>query len=319
YDNDSEGTFYAREAIHIIRKEAQNRFFLWVGFHEPHSPFNFPIEYTGRYDPQNMPLPITSPEDDRWIPKIFRNLSDQDKRGIIASYYTSVEYLDKNVGMILDELERLHLDENTLIIYFGDQGYLLGEHKRFEKHTMWDEAIKAPLIMQGGNQLDAGKEYSALTEFVDIAPTILDLVQVDQMPGEQGKSLVPLLTGETLEHKDYVFAEFLIDNKAMIRTKKWKYIFTTGKRDLGQGYATGFPPSGILHRLYDVQDDPHEMKDVAKLPENRTVLIKMQNLMINHFKKTDPRAENLPAGLSVNETLAWFCEPPDANAKINAR
>jgi len=89
YDADDIGTWYAHKAIDFIEQNQNDRFCLWLGFHEPHSPFNFPIEFTGRYKPEDMPLPHGSPEDDQWIPAVFKDLSEKDRRGIIASYYTS--------------------------------------------------------------------------------------------------------------------------------------------------------------------------------------------------------------------------------------
>ena len=103
-------------------------------------------------------------------------------------------------------------------------------------------------------------------EFVDLAPTILDLLGIEPMETVQGRSLLPVIRGEAAGVKEYVFAEFLEDNKAMICNKRWKYIFTTGQRDLGQGYATGYGPSGILHRLYDLENDPGETTDLGRDP-----------------------------------------------------
>src|SRR5690606_9821944 len=130
------GTFFANKANEFIEQHRDERFCLWVGFLEPHAPFTFPIEYAGRIDPETIVLPQGTDADDRWVPLIFKSLTDEDKRGIIRSYYTSVEYLDKNVGLILDKVESLGLTRKTLIIYLGDNGYLLNHHKRFEKHTM---------------------------------------------------------------------------------------------------------------------------------------------------------------------------------------
>ena len=319
YDADSEGTFYANKAVEFLQQQQNDRFCLWLGFHEPHSPFNFPIEYAGKYRPEDMPLPQGSPEDDRWIPKIFRDLSDKDKRGIIASYYTSVEYLDKNVGLILDALKATGLDRNTLVIYIGDQGYLLGDHKRFEKHTMWDPAIRAPLLMQSDGRWGRNRAIDALTEFIDLTPTMLDALGVPPMPELQGKSLLPVLEGKTAEHKDMVFCEFLVDNKAMVRTQRWKYIFTSGKRDLGQGYATGYPPPGITHRLYDLQNDPGETHNLAGIASYRSILQQLRDRMLEIFMRTHPKAGQLPKGLTKDEQLVWFCEPPDANPQLDAR
>jgi arylsulfatase A-like enzyme len=318
FEDEGYAAWDAAKAIEFLRNNQDNRFLLWVGFHEPHSPFNFPIEYRGKYNPEEMPLLKGSPEDNRWIPAIFSDLSDNDKRGIIASYYTSVEYMDHNIGRILDEVERLDLNDNTLIVYIGDQGYLLGDHKRFEKHTMWELAIRSPLVMQTGDKFGKGKVREALVEFIDLAPTIVELLGLDPMDGAQGVSLVPVIEGEKEEVNDYVFAEFLEDNKAMICNKEWKYIFTTGQRDLGQGYATGYGPSGILHKLYNLKEDPEETHNVAGDPGNAEILERLQHEMIRIFRETHPDAGALPERLSIEETLIWFCEPRDVGASPGA-
>lgn len=318
FDRHSNGTFYANKAVDFIQQNKEEPFFLVVGFHEPHSPFNFPVEYAGKYDPAAMPLPEGSPEDERWVPAIFRSLSEADRRGIIASYYTSVEYMDKNTGLVLDAIEANGLADETLVVYLGDHGYLLNDHLRFEKHMMWEPAIRAPLIMRAGNRFTPGQPSDVLTEFVDLVPTVLDVLQVPQMEGLQGESLLPVLERETETHKGYVFAEFLADNKAMVRTDDWKYIFTSGKRDLGQGYATGLQPSGLMHRLYDLTSDPDEKRNVADMPAHAETLHTLQQLMLSHFKKTHPKVAELPEGLSLDEALAWFCEPPDVGANLDA-
>jgi arylsulfatase A-like enzyme len=305
----------AMKAIEFLQENKDTTFFLWVGFHEPHSPFNFPVEYLDSYNPDDIALPEGSDEDDRYVPEIFRSLSEEDKQGIIASYYTSTEYMDKNVGKILDAIEELNLEENTLVVYLGDQGYLLGDHKRFEKHTMWDPAIKAPLIFRVGGAKNKGKRTKALVQFIDIVPTILDLIDQPQIPGVQGKSMEHLFNSRDSEGNEYVFAEFLEDNKAMVTDGKWKYIFTTGLYDLGQGYETGEGASGILHKLYDIQNDPNETTDVAKFPGNETILKSLQDQMITIFMETHPMADEISDTLSVEQKLIWFCEPRDMGAK----
>ena len=310
--HEDEGTaaWDADHAIDFLRENVDNRFLLWVGFHEPHSPFNFPVEYAGRYNPDDMPLPEGSPEDDRWVPAIFRDLTKEDTRGIIASYYTSTEYMDHNIGRILNEVEKLGLSDNTLIIYIADQGYLLYDHKRFEKHSMWDPATKAPLIMQMGGKY-AGQTRDALIEFIDLAPTIVKLLGVDPMDELQGKDFTDIIDSEDKPGKDYVFAEYMADNKAMICDGEWKYVFTTGQADLGLGYATGEGPSGILHKLYNLETDPNETRNVANLPEHANIVSRLQQEMIRIFLETHPHAGKLPSGESMEDTLGWFCQPMD--------
>jgi len=319
YDEESIGTFYANKAVEFINENKDGRFLLWLGFHEPHSPFNFPIEYAGRYNPEEMPLPTGSPEDDEFIPLVFKDLTEDERKGIISAYYTSVEYLDKNVGLVLEGLEKAGLLENTLVVYLGDHGYLLNDHKRFEKHMMWEEAVRAPLILSAGGNHPGQNTKNEMVEFIDVVPTIIDFLGVDRMPDVQGRSLVPYFTKDPYNIRDVVFSEFLADNKAMVRTEKWKYIYTTGKHDLAQGYATGNPPSGVRHRLYNLVSDPNETTDVSEDPGNAEILKELQLRMLDIFEETHPDANDLPEGLDVEGKLAWYCEPPDNNPNLNAK
>jgi choline-sulfatase len=315
-DADSEGTYFSNKAIEFLQKNKDSRFCLWLSYNQPHSPFDFPVEYAGKYDPAKEPLPQVSPEDARWIPAIFKDLTPADKRGIIASYYSSVEYLDKNVGLVLDELKRLGLEESTLVVYVGDHGYLLGHHGRFEKHSMWEPAVRAPLIVRRGAGKGQINATEALVEFIDLVPTILEELKVPMMAGLQGKSVIPVIDGKTRKHRESVFSEYLVDNRVMLRTAEWKYVFTTGKTDLGLGYATGNAPPGITHALYDLNRDPGETRNLANNPAHKARLRELQEALVQRFRETHPRAQELPAGSSLEQALIWFCEPPDATVSL---
>ena len=279
----------------------------------------FPVEYAGKYKSDDITLPQGSDEDDRWIPDRYKGFTDEQKKGIIASYYTSVEYMDKNVGLVINALKEKGMYDETLIIYLGDQGYLLYDHKRFEKHTMWRESIKAPLIIAGNKNITQNRSYDELIEFIDVAPLICEALGVEPLKEAQGRSFYDLLTGSTYQEKDIVFAEFLEDNKAMVADKKWKYIFTTGKRDLGQGYNTGFGPSGILHRLYDLENDPGETTNLAYNTTYRDMVNKMQKVMIERFLETHPDAVEMPDNLTTDGKLVWLCEPRDVAAEYGGQ
>ncbi len=309
YDNDFLGTFFTSLAIDFMTRNRDQRFCLFLSFYEPHSPFNFPIEFAGRYNPAEMPVPETGAEDERWIPEIFRDLTEQEKRGIIRSYYTSVEYLDKNIGLVLDALRDLGLDRNTLVIYVSDHGYLLGHHGRFEKHSMWEEAVRVPLIIRDPRY--PSHRVNALVELIDLVPTILETLEVPPMPGQQGISLRHLLQGGEDQHRDVVFSEYLDDQRAMVRGERWKYVITSGKHDLALGYATGFGPSGRFESLYDLREDPGEFHNLAGDPNRSEVLSEMRTRMLEIFQKTHPKAELMPPDLSILEQLEWFLEPPD--------
>lgn len=315
YQQDAKGTFLTEAAIDFVDNNREDRFFLWLAYNEPHAPFAFPVEYAGKYQAENMPLPEGSPEDDRWIPERFKGFTDEQKKGVIASYYTSVEFLDYNVGRVINALKERGLYDETLIVYLGDQGYLLNDHKRFEKHTMWKESIKAPLIVAGGDSLFNGEVYDALIEFVDVVPTINDALGLTAMDEVQGRSFFPLLTGEDYREKEFVFAEFLEDNKAMVANARWKYIFSTGKRDLGQGFATGLGAPGITHRLYNLQEDPGETTNLAYHEDTNDMVDSLQQVMLQHFMQTHPDANEVPDQLTTVGKLVWFCEPRDVGAE----
>ena len=116
--------------------------------------------------------PRVGPEDAWQIPLIFRDLTGNDKRGIIAAHYTSVAFLDRNVGRVLETLRRLNLEDNTYVIYMADHGYDLGQHGRFEKHCGFDPALRIPLIMRFPGRIRSGV-VADLTEHVDISATML--------------------------------------------------------------------------------------------------------------------------------------------------
>ena len=311
YEESSEAHFFASQAIDYLRENGDERFCLWLSFREPHNPFSFPVELAGRFDPADMPVPAVGPEDERWIPEVFRDVTEEQQRGIAAAYYTSVEHLDRQVGRVLDALEELGLEEETLVVYVGDHGYLLGHHGRFEKHMMWEEAVRSPLIMRHGPRLGQGRVVDDLVEFIDLAPTLVDLLGAEPMPTAQGRSLVPVLDGEVGRHRLYAFSEFLVDDKAMVRTDRWKYVFTAGRHDLRMGFATGLGAPGLTHRLYDLQADPAEQHSLADEPAYQGVLQRMQGLMLERFRATHPEAHELPEGTSAEEALAWFTRPRD--------
>jgi arylsulfatase A-like enzyme len=158
------------------------------------------------------------------------------------------------------------------------------------------------------------KIVNALVEYVDVVPTILELTGNQALSEVQGKSFASLISGEKNTHRDYVFSEYLQDNLAMVATKKWKYVFHTGNRDLGIGYATGFGPSGITHSLYDLENDLTEGQNVASKQENKEILANMQNIMLQHFMATHPDTRRCPKEIGMEGKLVWFCEPRDIGA-----
>lgn len=309
-DEDSEGAFFARAAIKFLEQPSTEPFCLWLSFYEPHSPFDFPLEFAGLFDASQMPVGTRGAEDERQIPAVFADLTPEEQQGIVAAYYTSVAHLDKNIGLVLDALARLKLADDTLIVYVGDHGYNLGHHGRFEKHSFWESAVRAPLIFAYPARFKGGRAVDGLTEFIDLMPTILDVCDVAHPAGLQGRSLLPLLNGKTTKGRAYVFSEYLFGwEEAMIRTADWKFIYTKGNIDRTDGYETKYPKPGKTKRLYNLQRDPDELTNLAGRPESQKILRDLQQKLYERLVSTQLKGRAIPPGLAQEEVIDLLLQP----------
>jgi choline-sulfatase len=310
-DEDMAGTFFARQAASYLHERRDKPFYLMVSFYEPHSPFRFPIEYRGKYKVEQFTVPKLGAEDDAQVPTVFRDLNDGEKKGIIAAYYTSTAFMDKNIGLVLDALQHSGHAGDTLVIYTGDHGYLLGQHGRFEKHCCYEPAVRAPLLLRWPEHIKEAQSTKALVEFLDIAPTVLDFCRVPVPAAMQGKSLSALLRGETKRHRQRVVVEYAENEEAMIRTARWKFIYSTGKRARQDGYATGRPLPGRTIRLYDEDNDPDEMTNLTGKPEHAALIADFTSQLAEHMKRTARQPELIPKDGDVHTVLEFCLQPRD--------
>ncbi|MEX2287956.1 MAG: sulfatase-like hydrolase/transferase [Planctomycetaceae bacterium] len=314
-DADMQGTFFAQQATEYLSARRDVPFFLMVSFYEPHSPFRYPIEYRDRHDPAGFAVPQPGPEDDNQVPAIFRELTDADKQGIAASYYTSVEFMDKNVGLVLEALERSGHGDDTVVVYTGDHGYLLGQHGRFEKHSSYEEAVRSPLLLKVPRVTRPGSSTRALVELIDVVPTILEACGRQIPPTVQGRSLGPLLKGETDRHRDQVFVEYAPNDELMVRDEQWKLVFERGKRRRTDGYDHGETLPGHTVRLFDLDKDPSELHNLARDPDQAARIERYVNSLVDHLKRTSRRAEFVPQSDDSFEILDACVQPRDVGAK----
>jgi choline-sulfatase len=282
-----------------------------VSFYEPHSPFNFPVEYAGRHNPRRFAVPRPGPADAPQVPAVFRGLTDEEKQGIIAAYHTSVEFLDRNVGVVLGALEESGRARDTLVIYTGDHGYLLGQHGRFEKHCCYEHAVRSPLVFRFPGRIKGGRSTRALVEFVDIVPTVLELCGVEVPSAVQGRSLLALLDGKVRRHRGHVIAEYSENEEAMVRTDRWKLIYCTGKRKREDGYHTGGPLPGRTVRLFDLERDPEEHADLARKARQAKRVRELTAILAEHMRRTARQPGLLPRTKDVHELLDFCLRPRD--------
>ncbi len=197
-----------RETIRFLREQTTERreqpFFCWTSFQKPHPPFEPPVPWHRLYQPSMAPAPVKSDDELRWLPTTmgsaaFQQFIDQfpdyNRLATMWSYYFSaISFIDSWIGMLLDELERLALRENTLVLYVSDHGEHMGDHWTFGKSTFYDAAAHVPAILSWPAGLPQGKVRRQLVGLTDVAPTILDAAGVDPAPfglRPDGLSLLP--------------------------------------------------------------------------------------------------------------------------------
>lgn len=313
-----ETTFYADRAIEFLRQRHDDAkpFALVVSFYDPHSPFRFPREYAGRFRPEQFPSPSISEADRREQPLLFRSLTPDQVRGIQAAYYTSLSFVDHQVGRILDALDSSDLAANTIVIYLGDNGYMLGEHGRFEKHCFFEPAVRVPFLCRWPGRVPDNKRIDAQVELVDLMPTLLDFLDLPRPWDLHGKTLVPLMLGRPgASGRDVVFSEYLENEEAMVRSAHFKLIVGTGSRAREDGYETDHPRPGPYERLYDLVHDPGELTDVAARPEFAAIKAELRTRMYLRLVSTRLGLEPIPSRLTQLEAIHWCLIPRDQRAR----
>lgn len=199
---------YAQQAIKELRNIGDKPLFLALGFRKPHLPFNAPKKYWDMYD-HNAIRPTAFPEPPKnsakegytnWgelrkyygIPK-KGPLSEEMTRNLIHAYYACVSYVDVQIGRVLDELDRLGLRENTIVVLWADHGWKLGDYGMWCKHTDYEIDTRVPLLIRVPSMKESGKRSNALVELVDLYPTLCDLAGIEKPAHLEGRSFAPLL------------------------------------------------------------------------------------------------------------------------------
>jgi choline-sulfatase len=308
-----ESTYFVDRAISYMSQNRDRPFALVVSFNEPHAPFRFPREWAGKYRPEQFPAPLASPRDRDEQPVPFRKLTVDDFQGVQAAYYTSLSFMDAQIGRLLEALEHDGLDRKTLVVYVSDNGYLLGQHGRLEKHCFYEPAIRVPLILRWPGRLPAGKKQHELVELVDLFPTLCRLLAVPRPPLLHGIDLTPVIEEKPgAKTRDVIFSEYPENEEAMVRTGRYKLIVGTGRRMRKDRLESGQPLSGPYQRLFDLDHDLDENNDLASDPHLESIRANLLEKMRERLESTWTGPEPIPVGLSTLETIHWCLRPRDA-------
>lgn len=291
----------ADRAIAVLRERQREPFFLAVGFLRPHLPFVAPKKYWSLYDPARLALaPNSLPPKD--VPAHALHhwgelrayigmpaegpLSDDQARQMRHGYLASVSYLDAQVGRLLDELDRLKLREQTVVVVLGDHGWQLGEHGLWCKHTNFEEATRAPLIVSVPGQPQPGRKTKALVEFVDLYPSLAEICGLPKPEGLEGISFQPLLAEPERPWKRAAFSQYPRaipgQGRAMGRSARTERYRFTEWTIPGKDFRA--------LELYDYQTDPRGDVNVAGQPEQAAVQAELTALLRGGWRTALPAA-----------------------------
>ena len=151
-----------------------------------------------------------------------------------------------------------------------------------------------PLLIRYPGRIQPGTNTRALVEFVDLVPTVLDFCGLPKPESLQGRSLADLVTGKTDRHREHVFVEYAQNDEVMVRDERWKLVFLRGKRARTDGYATGRPLPGHTLKLFDLENDPGELTNLAGRPEHRQRVDHYVALLADFLKRTSRLPDLIP-------------------------
>ncbi|HBL45404.1 MAG TPA: iduronate sulfatase, partial [Planctomycetaceae bacterium] len=276
-------------------KQKQQPFFLAVGFWKPHLPFNPPKKYWDLYDDS----PITVPDNPQ-PPKNVPDIALHDSREILRAvegkltdaqiielrtgYLAGISYLDAQIGKVLAELDRLGLRENTIIVFWSDHGFHLGEHGLWCKTSNFENDARVPLLIATPHMQQAGKTSDALVELLDMYPTLVELCGLPSPGKLEGKSLVPVLKDPTqsvkpaayTQHPRPAYYKKQPENMGVsVRTPRYRY---TEWRNFNTGKV-------IARELYDHTSDPAENTNIIEHPSDQAEFKKAVQLLEAQFPR----------------------------------
>jgi len=262
--------------------------FLWIGFVDPHNPFDPPAEFRDMYSPDAVdPMIYRQGEETGWSPHhralhaYFAEFSDTDWRTLKTLYYASITFMDGQIGRIIDGLERKLDMENTIVVYLSDHGEILGDHGICGKCAYhYDSCIRVPMICRWDGHWRAGRAEAAIIESTDLTPTLLQAAGIAEHPIMDGQSFAPLLTGEALPHpRGHAYAESYTGGPEDPTPQPWTWARTIRS----ERWRATFYPQSDFGELYDLEHDPDELCNLWYEPQHRGIIEEHRRILLDRL------------------------------------
>jgi arylsulfatase len=275
-------------AVRFLRTyDRPQPFFLKVSFIPPHPPYIPPERLMRQYADSNLPEAAHGDWDQKYTPSSGRGLemcwhSDvgSDQVHITrAGYYGQVTFVDEQIGHILQELDARGWLDETLIFYCADHGDMLGDHSRWTKAQPYQSAVRIPMLMRWPKGLVSsvrGQVLSQLTELRDVLPTFLTAASITAPENLDGRSLLSLVDGKAAEWRPYI--DFEHDISWCSTTVHWNALTNGHAKYIFHAYDGS-------EQLFDLDHDPHELRDLAPDPSHQGQLHLWRERMVNHLSE----------------------------------
>jgi arylsulfatase A-like enzyme len=208
-------------------------------------------------------------------------LAEWKFRRYMIDYLNTAQSMDRNIGRVLDYLKANNLEQNTIVIYLSDQGFYLGEHGWFDKRFMYQESFRTPFIMKYPALIKNGAHTDASIVNADVAPTLLELAGVKKPNDMQGKSFVPVLKSATKEHRKQIFYHYFENGEHAVSPH-------FGVKE-GCYKLIRFYKRVESWELFDLQNDPQELKNVYDDPKYKGIVKKMRKALLKQIKEFDDK------------------------------
>ena len=284
----------ADQAIKVLGQVKDKPFFLGVGFLKPHLPFVAPKKYYDLYPKGTLtvadnpfapkdcpPLALHNSGELRAYSDIPRKgkISDAKALELIRGYYACTSYVDAQIGRVVGELDRLGLRDKTVVVLWGDHGWQLGEHGLWCKHTNFETSAHSLMLCCSPGQKAPGVPTDALTEFVDIYPSLCELCALPVPEGLEGTSFAPLMDDPKRPWKKAAFSQYP-------RGRYMGYSMRTGRYRYTEWGLLGEQPVGV--ELYDHEADPAENVNSAQRPENKPLAARLSGMLRKGWRAARP-------------------------------
>jgi len=294
------GRTAADNAIRFLDEkwDREKPLFMYIGFAGPHDPRVAAKRWMDLYDRDEIPLPPNfepfHPIDNGWLTGRDERLApwprtEENTRKQLHDYYACISSIDHHIGRIVAKLKELGEYENTIIIFSADHGLAIGSHGLFGKQNLYEHSMGAPLVFAGPG-IPHG-ESAALAYLYDIFPTATDLVGADGPPGLDGKSLAPVIAGKQDGVRDTIFLAYEKGQRA-VRRGSWKlYRFPLVNHTM----------------LFNLQDDPHELHNLAAGGKRADKVAEMMELLERqqqYFDDPHPHTSENPDAAEID--LSFF-------------